>query len=253
MARSPSLLRSDAIPLYHQIFLTLRDQILSSERAQHSALPTEQALGAQFAVSRITARRALDELAAHGLVERRRRVGTRVTYRAAAGPIEAHVDQAVESLIAFGRDTQVHVVTMEECAADANVAAKLGLAPGAQVIRAVRIRSRDGEPLGAIESHVPAGAGVALSRECLTQAPLLELLRGAGHVIGGGRQTFSAVAADPALAALLATEPRAPIIRIERTVLATDGTVLLHTIAQYRGDRYRLSLDLQGAARADIG
>jgi len=240
------LQRGDAIPLYHQIFLGLRDEILSGRRAFGSAVPTENDLAMQFAVSRITARRALDELAQHQLVERRRRIGTRVIFRAPVAPIEANVDQAVESLIAFGRDTRVKVITLDTLPASAEVADRLAVAEGTPTVRALRVRFLDDEPLGAIESHVPAAVGSALTCERLTATPLLELLRSAGHVIGGGRQTIQAVSADPALAALLGTEPRAAVIRIERIVEAADGTPLLMTIAQYRGDRYRLSLDLHG-------
>ena len=76
-------------------------------------MPTEQRLCEQHEVSRITARRALEELAQHGLVERRRRIGTRVVYRASTKPIEANIDQAVESLLAFGRDTKVRVLRIK--------------------------------------------------------------------------------------------------------------------------------------------
>ena len=59
--------RMQAAPLYHQIFLQLREEITSGERPLGSRMPTEQELVEQFSVSRITARRALDELAEQGL------------------------------------------------------------------------------------------------------------------------------------------------------------------------------------------
>lgn len=242
----------DAIPLYHQIFLALRDEILSGERGFGAAVPTEQELGTIHGVSRITARRALDELAQYGLVERRRRVGTRVSFRAPAAPIEGHIDQAVESLIAFGRGTQVRVIEFGEVTASAAVAERLGLATGEPVIHALRLRLADDAPLGAIESFVPAAIGAALSREALTTQPLLELIRAGGHAIGAGAQIISAVPADPALAALLETEARAAIIRVDRVVRDTDGKPLLFTSARYRGDRYRLSLDLHGGGQHAI-
>uniref|UniRef100_UPI0035C95C83 GntR family transcriptional regulator n=1 Tax=uncultured Sphingomonas sp. TaxID=158754 RepID=UPI0035C95C83 len=249
MAAPSALHRDDALPLYQQIFLALRDEILSGRRPLGENLPTEHDLSALYGVSRITARRALDELAGHGLVERRRRIGTRVIFRAPATPIEANIDQAIESLIAFGRDTQVRVVALAEEPAADHIAPRLGLAPGAATLRALRVRYLDDAPLGAIESHVPLHLAAGLTRERLTETPLLEILRESGHAIGGGTQTIAAIAADPARAALLGTEPRAPLIRIERVVHDLAGKPLLLTIAEYRGDRYRLALDLHGAAR----
>ena len=58
------LLRSDLpTPLYHQMFSLLRDRILSGEIPRGSRIPTEFELATAFGVSRITARRALDEAA----------------------------------------------------------------------------------------------------------------------------------------------------------------------------------------------
>jgi len=252
MAKSIRTGARDAIPLYHQIFLGLRDEILSGARGFGAAIPTEQELGEIHSVSRITARRALDELADAGLVERRRRVGTRVAFRAPTVPIDGQIDQAVDSLIAFGRGTQVRVIDLGEVPAPADVASALGLPPGAAVLRALRIRMANQAPLGAIESFVPRDIGVTLSHEALGNQPMLELIRAAGHTIGAGSQTISAMSADPALATLLETEPRAAIIRIDRTVKDDHGRALLFTSARYRGDRYRLSLDLHGSAQTAV-
>ena len=117
--------RTAAVPLYHQIFLELRDEILSGARALGASVPTEAELAAAYDVSRITARRALDELAQHKLVERRRRVGTTVTFQPPAAPIEANIDQALDSLLALGRATSVEVLDLAEESADAATAAAI--------------------------------------------------------------------------------------------------------------------------------
>jgi GntR family transcriptional regulator len=113
--------RMQAVPLYHQIFLQLREEITSGERAFGSRMPTEQELSASFGVSRITARRALDELAENHLVERKRRVGTHVIFRSPATPIQGNIDQALESLLNFGRATQVKLLDVAGLSARASV------------------------------------------------------------------------------------------------------------------------------------
>lgn len=242
------LARDDAIPLYHQLFLTLRDEILSGKRPHGSVLPTEHQLAEMFSVSRITARRALDELAQHEFVERRRRTGTRVTYQSAMKPIEANLEQTVEALLAFGRDTRVRVLSVGEVEADAGAAEALRLAPGAPVVRAVRLRTLDGEPLGQIVSHIPATvARGRIDRAALQSQPILSMIRDLGHQIVGGWQAVSALSADPVLAATLDIEPRAAILQVERVVTGEGDAPLLHTVASYRADRYRISLDLRGS------
>lgn len=241
------VMRGNAVPLYHQIFLTLRDDIISGKRARGSLMPTEHEIIESMGVSRITARRALDELAGQGFVERRRRTGTRIIYESPAAPIEANLEQAVESLVAFGRNTQVRVEEFGTRTASADVAARLGVEEGERILHAVRLRLSGGETLGQIESFMPARLHKAISRKALTTTPLLQILRKSGASIRGGSQTISAIVADPTLAHTLGVETRSAILRIERTVADGDGRPLLLTIAQYRADRYRISVDFHGA------
>ena len=243
-----TVVRANAVPLYHQIFLSLRDEIVSGRRAIGSIMPTEHEITDDMGVSRITARRALDELAAEGFVERRRRTGTRVIYQAASAPIEANIEQAVESLLAFGRSTQVKVALFEEVEAPAAIAEKLRLGAGEPVLHAVRVRSMNNEPLGQIESFVPARHAAAIPRSALTTTPLLALLQQGGIHISGGKQTIAASSATPELAVALEIEPRAAILIIERIVTDASGEPAVLTIAQYRADRYKISVDLHAFA-----
>lgn len=240
----PGLARGNAIPLYHQIYLTLRDEIVRGERPAGSAAPTEMQLGTMYGVSRITARRALDELAAGGFVDRKRRTGTRVTYRPPRGPVEADIDQTVESLIAFGQHTKVKVLALDVGEPEPAIARRLGMGPGETEIRAVRLRSTDGEPLGVITSHIPSALDVALTPERLTERPLLSLLREAGVTIGGATHRIEALQATADLARVLAIEPMAAVLRVERLVTDAKDRPVLLTSACYRADRYRLTLDM---------
>ena len=63
-------------PLYHQIFMILRSKIIDGEYSEKSLLPSENEIARLFGVSRITAIRALNELAAQGLVSCARGKGT---------------------------------------------------------------------------------------------------------------------------------------------------------------------------------
>lgn len=67
------------VPLYRQVSDKLFEEIMSGKIAGGEALPPEHALCARFRVSRITIRKALDELVARRIVVRRQGVGTFVT------------------------------------------------------------------------------------------------------------------------------------------------------------------------------
>lgn len=69
------------VPLYRQIEEELRKQIYSGELTEGSRIPSEAALAAQYNVSRITAKRVLEELAREGLIYRVRGSGSYVSKR----------------------------------------------------------------------------------------------------------------------------------------------------------------------------
>ena len=108
-AVAPRLDPSTGAPLYQQIFVILQNKIQSGELVPGDAVAGEQELCAEFGVSRITARRALNELAERGLVERQRGRGTRVL-ASPAQPVRASIDGLLENVGHIGRTTTVQVL-----------------------------------------------------------------------------------------------------------------------------------------------
>lgn len=71
---------NQVVPLYHQIYLILRERIIEGHY-DTKPLPGELVLAEQFNVSRVTMRRALQDLVKEGLVARGRGKGTFVKPR----------------------------------------------------------------------------------------------------------------------------------------------------------------------------
>ena len=88
------------IPLYHRIYVILRERILNGTYQVGETLPSEAELMDRFGVSRITARRALDELSGEGLVARARGRGTQVSARAMPEVGGAPIVAGIEGLMA---------------------------------------------------------------------------------------------------------------------------------------------------------
>ena len=233
------------MPIYHQIYLQLRDEILSGERPYGSALPTEQELSEKFQVSRITARRVMTELSQQKFAERKRRLGTRVIFESPNKPFEANIDQAVDSLLAFVRRTTVAVLEVAMEMPTPAVASALKIGVNNEVLRAVRVRSMDGVPLGYIVSYVPAAFAAGVTAAALASTPILKVLDDLGYKAEQADQTISAMQADPTISHALDIESRSAILRINRTVYDTHHTPFLLTFAHYRADKFTIRLDLQ--------
>lgn len=234
--------RAPGAPLYHQIVLVLQDRIRSGAIAPGSYLAGENDLSAEFGVSRITAKRALNELAQAGLVVRERGRGTRVVDRPMVPVVTVSVARWRDSVTEMGRSTSVVVLDLDYVPAPRTVAAALELAPGATVQRAVRLRRLGDTPMSYLVTHVPELIGRRYGREDLGNRPLHQLLEEAGVRIAGARQTISASAAGPAVAAALGIPAGSPLIEVTRVVGGADGTPVEHICALYRPDLYRLEM-----------
>ncbi len=238
-------------PLYHQIYVLLREQIVNGAYAAQASLPTEHELMRRFKVSRITAKRALDELAAEGLVQRSRGRGTRVVDGLRPAPVSGNISGLLENLLMLGLRTKVQIVDFGYVPASFEVAKALDVAPGAEVQRAVRVRSKGGVPLSFTTSHVPAALGRTYGRKDLARRPLLALLEEAGVLIGSADQTISAALADTVVAPRLKVRVGSPLISVTRTVFDQDVRAVEYINILYRPDRYQYRMKLariQGAA-----
>jgi GntR family transcriptional regulator len=242
------------MPLYHRLYVILRDRIASGAYPEGSVLPSEFELTEAFSVSRITAKRALDELATEGLVERVRGRGTTVTDRAAAllgaQPITASIDGLLENLTAIGRETSVEVIEFGYVPAPDFVRARLELEPNARAQRAVRVRSLDGEPLSQSTTYVPERIGRAYGAKDLASTPIVDLIERAGVVVGAAEQSISATLADSLVASRLKVGVGAPLLLMKRCVKDTSGKPAQYIEILYRPDRfeYRMSLTREQAA-----
>jgi GntR family transcriptional regulator len=231
-------------PLYHQIYLILRDKIRDEVYPDGAPLPSELQLMRQYGVSRITAKRALDELAADGLVVRARGRGTRVRFSPPAPPIRASVEGLLENLLTMGLKTEVVLLDFDYVPATPDVAAALECAPGKIVQRAVRIRTIKGEPFSHLTTHVPETIGRSYSRHDLASKPLLSLLERMGVEVSRAEQTISAKLADAQVATHLGVEVGSALLKISRVVRDQAGRPVEFITGLYRPDRYHYTMQL---------
>lgn len=232
------------VPLYHQIFLILRNRIFGGEVRPGELVPGEQELAVEFNVSRITAKRALNELAGAGLVVRERGRGTRVTHRPKAPAVTSSIEGWLENISLMGIATEARVLDFGYLAASEDIAHALELDPGTDVQHAVRVRSLDGEPMSYLVTYVPADIGRQYDRVDLDTKPLLLLLERAGVKVASARQTISATLADSEVAGALSVHAGSPLIEVRRVVRDSSGRPVEYIRVLYRPDIYRFEMSM---------
>lgn len=230
------------IPLYHQIYLLLREKIRQGEFPAPSTLPSEQDLARLFGVSRITVTRALRELAAQDLVSRRRGRGTVVTASAALPQVHGRFDNLIDSLRTLGLETQVQVLERMDMPVPAALAPLLDLRPGTWVQRTVRLRKLAEAPFSYLIQYMPADVAQQVGQDAQDNTPTLVRLEQAGFAPREAEQWITAVAAEPAMAAALDLGSGSPLLRVERVIRDRTGRAVQLIHAHYRPDRFKYHL-----------
>ena len=234
------------LPKYHQIYLVLREQLADGRFV--AGLPGEMQLIKEFGVARVTLRRALEHLASDGLIVRS---AGRRTVALEPAPRRGALTGLLENIVDMGLRTQVKVVQCELIPASVQVAQQLGLAPGAKVQKAVRVRSTREGPLSHITTHVPHEFARGFGRRELAKKPILMLLEAAGVRIGRARQTLSAELADARVAQLLEVPVGAALLAVRRLVCDTDERPVQWLHGLYRPDRYEYRMQLSRVGGID--
>lgn len=234
-----------------QVYLVLRDRILSGAAGFGVKLPNENELAEFHGVSRVTVRRALGELARERLIERRRSAGTRVIYRPSPVAMTADISGVLANLADMGRRTAVKLLSFEYVPGEGAVAQALGIGSDQSLQRSVRVRSLDGVPFSYLTTHIPESISVTFTRQELASRPLLELLERAGVKVDHARQRISAGLAAPDVAEALKVRTGSPLIELVRVVRDEAGRGVEHLHALYRPDRYAIEIDLMRSGKAD--
>lgn len=244
-ATSPAA-RIPGTSLHRQLFVVLRDEILRGVFTT-GLLPKEETLCERFGVSRITVRRALADLAAQGMVERRHGRGTFVRTDQLPLVRERPSLTLIDSLRQAAIDTQVQVLQVENTMAPRDVAAMLQLAPGEKAVHALRLRSIGDTPVMLTDAWVPADLGKRVTIHSLRQKALYEILLEQGVKFGRVIQEITAEVSDPVRAKLLQTEVGMPLLKIVRVIHDLQARPVQFITVTMTPERSRILMDIPGS------
>lgn len=229
------------VPRHQAIEEYLRERIAALQPGD--PLPTDKELCDLFGVSRMTARQAVSRLAEAGLVRREPGRGTFVAH--------PRLQRDVSKLMSFtsqmerqGRKASSQVLGRAIEPADPEVAARLGVEQGAEVICIRRIRMADEMPMALEVVVLDADRFRWLDLVDLANGSLHAALEQRGIVPSAGEGTLSADVADKDQAHLLGIPAGSPLL-VERLVLHDqDGRPIQFGETRYAAGRYALEFHL---------
>lgn len=229
-------------PLYLRLKRWIEATIASGGLGTGDALPSERDLAKRLDLSRVTVRKAVQELVRDGVLVQRHGSGTFVA------PPPQRVEQSLSRLTSFAEDMArrgmpvttlwleraLHLPTPEESGA-------LGLPPGSRVARIARLRLSGERPL-AIE-RAALSSGILPDPQAVGTS-LYAHLQAHGHRPVRAVQRIRAIGVGEADALLLELPAGVAVLQIERTSFAASGAALEFTRSIYRGDTYDFVAEL---------
>jgi len=251
MTFAPAIDKALPTPAYLQLRQALEQAIEDGSLNPGQALPSERELAQRLTLSRMTVRRAFEELERRGLVEQRQGSGTYVR----GHPLEQVLDRVLgftDEAHGLGFRPTARLLASGTVAAGRDVAAALLVPAGTQLLRIERLRGADDAPL-AVQAASLAPDLATLSLEDLARTGSLyrSLEAQFGIRPARARQAVGARLPTAKECRLLQIGRDVPVLELERTTYGADGRPFEFVRSAYRGDMYRMVLHLRAGEPRD--
>ncbi len=225
----------------------LRERVALGDLGPRGALESESALGTRYGVSRVTVRRALEELRGQGLVESRPGAGWFATAGTFHQPLAVGTFRHAESAVAVaGRTVTRTVVGFGFGPATTAVAEALQVGSGSEVLTCRSVRSVDGAPLDLVDEWVPAGPAGDVSRRDAEVLGIWTSLQRQGRTVETVRQTVTAAVATDGIARLLDTPTGSALLLVRRLALDRASVPIALSDHRYLAHRFSLEVEFRG-------
>jgi GntR family transcriptional regulator len=234
---------TDNSPLYMQLARKLTQDVRDGRYRAEQALPSERTLSELLDVSRVTARKAIDQLVDQGLVVRKRGSGNYIAPK---------IEQPLSNLSSFSEQLQERGYTpgsqwlrREVVLADADQQLSLALSANTRVARLERLRLADEVVMAYEVSVIPA---TVLPRPEGVANSLYEHLGKTGHMPVRALQHIRAMNATPTLAAQLGVPEGQAVLFITRVGYLESGQPVELTHSYCRSDHYDFVAEMRRPA-----
>jgi GntR family transcriptional regulator len=211
---------------YLQIAAELRGRIMSGDLPPGALVSSESELARTHEASRITVRRALNELKAEGLVDSRQGFGWYVATPALTQSLR-DLTTLERQIRATGRNFQRELIAFGFVATPSDLH---GFFDSPMVLEITRLDRIDRQPFATATVWVVADLVRGLTPRDVESRPLSEQL---GVPLGGATETITAVGASASQARALGVRERTPLLHVDRVIRDVAGRPILRSQAHY--------------------
>lgn len=230
--------RNSRIPLYAQIRREIEQDIADKKIMPGDKLPSEEEVAIRYGVSRMTARRAIDQLVSQNWLMRVQGQGTYVVEQPAS-PQAVGITRWSFERIEQLQDTSWKVLRIEELSPSTRVANALRTIPGEKVIRITGILYLDDVLSGYYVDHVPKLLVPTIRDWKLNDVSLPAFLSQQCNLeFGKVTERIRAIPADEDAIDFLGVEPGSPLLEVDDLIYLKSGIPAILSNIAYRCDKY---------------
>jgi GntR family transcriptional regulator len=246
--KSP-LHRSSPEPLYRQLAQHIEAEVRSGKLKHGDRLESESLLSERFAVSRITVRQAIEDLARKQIVVRKQGKGTFVTQPTVKHDLR-RLHGLLASLFSQAETASAKLLRYELSPAPREIAEQLKLFPGQPALALDRLYLIGGRPVALAQAWlVPEIASLPRAKADLISTE--DMMRAAGIHIATSQISIRAEAAGATVARMLKLSARTPVLVLRRKAIGADGAVKEASRVWFCSDAYELVCATDDAGPAE--
>lgn len=234
-------------PLYVQLANEMRNNITIGKWAEGAKIPTEFELCDTFHVSRITVRKAIEELVRENLLERRKPKGTFVKTSSSLDQKRNYtlVKSFTNEMKELGITIETLKVNVIVSHADHTIANFLKINPGEKIIILKRLRGIDKKPIVYFITYFKYESFFSLDMNDY-QGSFYEYLGTLGIHITSNKEVVEAILPVKDVARILKINTSTPILRRCRFTSDKENNFYEFTECLYIGSEYKYYIDFDG-------
>ncbi|MEW6981036.1 histidine utilization repressor [Colwelliaceae bacterium 6471] len=230
-----------AKPKFSIIKQHICDNIESGLWPQHSKVPSENELAAEFNVSRMTARRALQELTEQGLLVRSQGAGTFVaTFKSQSSLLE--IRNIADEIADRGHQYSAIQLELKAVKVNEEIAILLDVAQDESVFYSAVLHLENGDPIQLEQRYVNCQLIPDYTQQNFTKITPHEYLSAKAPLTEATHE-IEAVLAPKEICQALEITTAQPCLQIKRRTWSNQGVVSLAIITS-PGSKYRLGSHL---------
>ncbi len=235
--------KNGPVSLYYQLKENLLKQIVSKQWLPGEKIPSENELCTMYNVSRITVRKALEELELSGHLIRKQGKGTFVT--------NISMEQRLSKFYSFsevlkqhGMNEHVRIIHFTKISATEDIAKRLEIKAEDKIFQLTRLRLVDLTPYTIETSYIPVYLFPDMTEKTIQENGLYTSMRMRGVFPDRVIEKFRATVIRKSEAEHMGLSVGIPAMHLERITYA-DTTIIEYCSSIVRGDFFTYTVELK--------